>query len=779
MQGEAPAAAAPAAGGRARCRSRPSSRGASERPFVGRERELAVLRRRWAGTPSGEGGVVVLAGEAGMGKTRLGGPLRRRGARRRRRPSCTGASTRRRWCPTSRSWRRCATTPRTRATTAPRSTSRRSRRWCPSSARPAPRPSAPAGERENRRYRLFEAVAALLGQAAGERPLLLVVEDLQWAGRPTLLLLRHVVRRLHGAPLLVLVTLRDAEADPGGAPARLLADLSREHVVERVALAGLTEAETAELVGDAELARSLQGRTAGNPFFIEEMLRSLAEAPEEPPRRPRGRQGPRLAPAGAAGARDGRGADRRRRPRPRLRPRPARGDGRAAGGGRCSARSRRRMRAGLVREDAEHADRFAFAHALVRETLYDAPAHARRARLHLRAGQALEAAGAPPGELAHHFFAAREVGGAEAAVAHGAEAARQAVAAHAYEEAAWHLEQALAALALARPEDGSARAELLLALGDVRWQASEPGARTAFEEAAELARRRRRARGPRARGARGRRALLHADGARRRLRRPARGGRRRPRRGRRAAARAAARPARRAPRARRRGRARRPQLGAEAVAMARRGGDEGALAAALMGRHAALLGIEHVDGAPAGDRRGGRDRRAARGARARRARAALAHLRPRRARRDRRGQARARPPRGARARAAPAAVLARRARLARRLGRSWPGASRRPSASRASRCGSPRRPARPRRARSSSRSCSPSGASRAGSASWPSRSSGSRARPGRSASSWSATLPFVARRGRRARARAGGLRRASPPTTSAARPGACSGSPGS
>ena len=83
----------------------------------------------------------------------------------------------------------------------------------------------------------------MLGRAAAERPLLLVVEDLQWAGMPTLLLLRHVVRRLEGAPLLVLVTMRDEEANLVADPARLLADLSREHVVERIPLGGLEEAD--------------------------------------------------------------------------------------------------------------------------------------------------------------------------------------------------------------------------------------------------------------------------------------------------------------------------------------------------------------------------------------------------------------------------------------------------------------------------------------------------------------------------------------------------------
>ena len=436
--------------------------------------------------------------------------------------------------------------------------------------------AAESGERENRRYRLFEAVAALLGRVAAERPLLLVVEDLQWAGMPTLLLLRHVVRRLEGAPLLVLVTMRDEEANLVADPARLLADLSREHVVERIALGGLEEADAAELVGDPELAHRLHGRTAGNPFFIEEMLRSLAEAPEaegvpegvkDLVSRRLARLEPETVEALTAAAVLGR--DFRLATLEAMLARAALDDLEEA------------LRAGLVREDAEQVDRFAFAHALVRETLYDAPAHARRVRLHLRAGRALEAAGAPPGELAHHFFAAREVGGAEAAVEYSAAAARQAVAAHAYEEAAWHLGQALQV---------DRRADLLIALGDVRWQASEPGARAAFDEAVEVSR------DPEilaraALGAGGRfympvtsdpayvarleealAALGDAEGPLR--------------------ARLLARLAEHLALA---GAGDRPaELGAEAVAMARRVGDDGALAAALMGRHAALLDIEHA-----------------------------------------------------------------------------------------------------------------------------------------------------------------------------------------
>ena len=628
MQGAKPAAVAPAPAVGAVALPALLAR-LEQRPFVGRERELALVRERWGATPAGAGGVVVLAGEAGVGKTRLA-------ARFAAAAHAGGATvlhgrideeTVVPYQPFVEALRHYAAHGRDPGgerdleALAP---------LVPELGGGERAPEPPTGERENRRYRLFEAVATLLGQAASARPLLLVVEDLQWAGRPTLLLLRHVVRRLHGAPLMVLVTLRDGEAEPGGAPARLLADLSREQVVRRVALSGLDEAETAALVGDAELARTLQGRTAGNPFFIEEMLRSLAEMPEEPTGVPEGvkdlvsRRLSRLEPATveALTAAAVLGRDFRLATLEAMVGRPAE---------ELLEALEEALRAGVVLEDAANVDRFAFGHALVRETLYDAPAAARRARLHLRAGQALEASGAPAGELAHHFFAAREVGGAEAAVAHGAEAARQAVAAHAYEEAAWHLEQALVALELARPDDELARAELLIALGDVRWQASEPGARAAFDEAAELARRRDGARGAGPRGAGRGRPLLHADGDRCGVRRAARAGPRRARRHRRAAARAPAGPARRAPRARRRRRPPGPprRAGGGDGPSRRRCGHARRRADGPPRRAAADRARRRAPGA---DRRGARGRRTARGGRARRARAALAHLRPRGAR---------------------------------------------------------------------------------------------------------------------------------------------------
>jgi len=561
-----------------------------QRPFVGREPELAALRERWATVPSGQAGVVVLAGDPGMGKTRLA-------ARFAAEAHVQGATvlygrvdeeTVVPYQPFVEALRHHAAHAGVPQVDVPLDVLAP---LVPELGGPAA-PAPPAGEPENRRYRLFEAVAALLADAARSRPLLLVVEDLHWAGRPTLLLLRHVVRQAHGTPLMVLGTLRDAEVAPGAPLARLLADLGREHVFHRVVLGGLEEDETAALAGDSELGRDLHRRTAGNPFFIEETLRSLAEAPDEPgvPEGIKDVITRRLARLGtptveALTSAAVLGLEFRLAELAAMLERP---------GDEVLEALEEALAAALLAEDPSEVDRFAFAHALVRETLYEQPAASRRARLHLRAGTALAEAGAPPGELAHHFFRARHVGGAEGAVGHGAEAARQAAATHAYEEASLHLEQALDALAVARPEDELGRAGLLLALGEVRWQGSEPGAREAFDEAAEIARRRY---SPEALA----RAVLGAGG---RFYAPTKVDEAYVARLEEALAalpetddplraRLLARLAEQLALAD--GDERPLRLSAEAVAMARRTGDEDALAAALMGRHASLLAVEHLD----------------------------------------------------------------------------------------------------------------------------------------------------------------------------------------
>jgi DNA-binding SARP family transcriptional activator len=352
------------------------------------------------------------------------------------------------------------------------------------------------------RQRLFEAVTAALRRAAAARPLLLVVDDLHWADQPTLLLLRHLMRDLAAAPLLVLGTHRDV--GPATAPelADLLADLRREPFTRRLQLDGLPEIGIAALVAarlaaDAtpELVRRIQEVTGGNPFLADQLAGELAAAHAEDPSRPPETLLRRLAvPEGVREV-----VGRRVR---RL------GDevGDVLVAAAVSGQEFRLEIVEAVVDDPDQAlsaveraldarlvvegpvvDRFAFAHALVRETLYSQPSASRRVRLHRMVGEALEfAGGARAAELAHHFHAASAVGGAEKAAAYGILAARDAMYAHAYEEAAEHCRRVLEDLG---DDAGSARCEARLELAAALEQAGEVGeSRAAFAEAARDAR---------------------------------------------------------------------------------------------------------------------------------------------------------------------------------------------------------------------------------------------------------------------------------------------------
>ena len=148
---------------------------------------------------------------------------------------------------------------------------------------PAPQSADPDTER----YLLYNAVVGLLGQVSEDKPLVLVLDDLQWADKPSLQLLRHVAANTTPRRLLIVGTYRHSELSSSHPLTEALAALRRETGVSRIALSGLDDTgvlafmeATAghDLDNDGvELAHALYRETDGNPFFVGEVLRHLAE----------------------------------------------------------------------------------------------------------------------------------------------------------------------------------------------------------------------------------------------------------------------------------------------------------------------------------------------------------------------------------------------------------------------------------------------------------------------------------------------------------------------
>jgi AAA ATPase domain len=145
-------------------------------------------------------------------------------------------------------------------------------------------PAPPAMNPEGQRYRRFETCADLLARASTARPTILVFEDLHWADKPTLLMLRHVMRASGAASLCIVGTYRASELARTHPLADMLANLRREPAVTRLSLGGFEEAHIKELIdafigsdASSRLARLVADSTDGNPFFIGEMLRHMME----------------------------------------------------------------------------------------------------------------------------------------------------------------------------------------------------------------------------------------------------------------------------------------------------------------------------------------------------------------------------------------------------------------------------------------------------------------------------------------------------------------------
>jgi DNA-binding winged helix-turn-helix (wHTH) protein len=463
--------------------------------LVGRDAAVAALAEGLDAALAGRGGVIVVRGEAGIGKTRLlaegAASIEARGV-----PFATA------WCAEESAappfW------PWLQLLRALDAAGRLPGRPELADAREAARPlleAAPAeanaddaaepDEERQERFRLFDGAARLLRAAAEPAGLALVLDDLHAADDASLRLLAFVARQLQGARILLVAAVREPAAGSEiltqtlGALARLphgrMLELSRlaapeaRLVAHAVAGAAVSEGVLEEIVGRAD----------GNPFYLRELASAAAREPGA------------LPPA----VRD---ALRARIARLPERSREALAVGAVVGEEFAAELVARvlgvaedelatllapAVRDGLVRESSGG---HRFDHALIAETVRAEAGRARLMRLHLRVGEALERGDdADPDRLARHFTAAAESAAARA-VEYSRQAGHRALQLRAFENAAAHFERALRALELEASPDLALRGELLARLGEARNGAGEPLDRvaSALDEAIEIARRR-------------------------------------------------------------------------------------------------------------------------------------------------------------------------------------------------------------------------------------------------------------------------------------------------
>ena len=334
---------------------------------------------------------------------------------------------------------------------------------------------------------VFGALHGYLTRAAEAGPMLLVVEDVHWATPTTRGALRHLARSSGRAPLFVLMTTRDKAPDLDDELAVFLADLARFPAVDRIDLAGLREAEVETLLrglGGGADAAAVASETGGNPLFVREVAGRAAgnHASSLPALLARryalltdadtdvvdiaavlGSEFDADVLAAATG-----------RPLPDVLDSLERGEA-----------------AGLVAASPGRPGRFSFTHALFRNARYDALPAGRRRLLHHQVVGALERRAGDDrvlAELARHACIAAPLGDARTALGHAVRAAEAAERSLALDEAAEHYRRAIEVADLLDPPDLGARLGLSIRLGEAMQGAGIAGWRTVLLEAAGAAR---------------------------------------------------------------------------------------------------------------------------------------------------------------------------------------------------------------------------------------------------------------------------------------------------
>lgn len=317
------------------------------------------------------------------------------------------------------------------------------------------------GSGEEEQQRLFYAVTGFITAVAATQAVALLLDDLHWADGSSLKLLQYIARHTRTSPVFILATYRDVEVGRQHPLERALRDLNREGLTEEIAVRRLDQEGTAALTAatfgesevSAEFAQLLYQHTEGNPFYTHEVLRALVERGDvyeengrwerreveeiEVPKSVRSAVGERvgrlneaaqeiLAEAGVLGQ-------------------TFEFDDLQAVGNRSEPEIEEALEAaeaaGLVRPQGR--DTYAFNHALTQQVLYDELSPRRRRRLHLAAGEAIERGRHPErrvAELAWHFLQGDDP---EKALPYAVQAGDEAEAVYAHSEAARHYRNAL------------------------------------------------------------------------------------------------------------------------------------------------------------------------------------------------------------------------------------------------------------------------------------------------------------------------------------------------